>query len=84
MTEAGDAWRASTGFLELVPLDSMRVQYANLANCDPATDCVIAERGGALTGYARVEWADTRDLERVYATILIVPPGPGRPTTALA
>jgi ribosomal protein S18 acetylase RimI-like enzyme len=79
MTAAGNAWRASNGFLEFVTLDSNRVHYANLTNCDPATDCIVAERDGSLVGYARVEWADTRDGERTYATILIVPPGPGRP-----
>ncbi len=79
MVEAGNAWRIAMGFLELVTLDSMRVQYTSMTNCDPATDCVIAERDGTAAGYARVEWADTRDLERVYAIILVVAPGPGRP-----
>jgi len=78
MTAAGNAWRASNGYLEFVTLDSTRVYYANLTNCDPATDCIVAERDGSLVGYARVQWADTRDGKRAYATILIVPPGPAR------
>ena len=80
MTAAGNAWRASNGFLEFVTLESNRVYYANLTNCDPATDCIVAERDGSLVGYARVEWADTRDGERTYATILIVPPDTDRVT----
>jgi mycothiol synthase len=79
MSAAANEWRIAMGFLELVTLASMEVQYANMETSDPLTDCFIAERDGTTTGYARVEWADTRDGERTYGTILIVAPGPERP-----
>ena len=79
MVAAGNAWRVAMGFLELMTLASHDVFYANIANCDPLADCVVAERGGAIVGYARVEWADARDGERTYSTILIAAPDPDRP-----
>ncbi|MCU0505714.1 MAG: GNAT family N-acetyltransferase [Chloroflexi bacterium] len=79
MVEAGNAWRTATGFLELVTIDGMDNDYANMANCDPRTDCFIAERDGAMVGYARTAWFDGRDGERRYETILIVGPDPDRP-----
>ena len=79
MAAAGNEWRMAMGFLELVNLAALEVQYANMESSDPLTDCFIAERGGATIGYARVEWADTRDGERTYGTILVVAPGPDRP-----
>jgi len=72
MVAAGNAWRTAMGFLEMVSLDAMRADYAHLTNSDPLTDCVVAERGGTVVGYARVEWFDTRDGERTYRTIVIV------------
>jgi mycothiol synthase len=79
MVAAGNAWRTAMGFLELVTVASQDAFYANMANCDPRTDCVVAERDGAIAGYARVEWADARDGERTYGMTLIVAPCPDRP-----
>ncbi len=79
MVAAANAWRTSMGFLELVTVASQDTFYANMANCDPRTDCVVAERDGATVGYSRVEWADARDGERTYGAILIVAPDPHRP-----
>jgi ribosomal protein S18 acetylase RimI-like enzyme len=79
MAEAGNAWRTAMGFLELVTLETMTADYANLTNSDPFADCTIAERDGTAVGYARVEWGDTRDGERTYGTIVIVGPDPDRP-----
>lgn len=80
MVEVNNAWREAAGFLELVNLDSMAVQYANLSNCDPTTDCVVAERGRSIVAYARVEWADARDGQRTHRATVIVTPDPDRPT----
>jgi len=79
MTRAGNAWRIAMGFLELVTLETMTADYASLTNCDPLTDCFLAERDGTVVGYARVEWGDARDGERTYGTIVIVGPDPERP-----
>jgi mycothiol synthase len=79
MSAAGNAWRTAVGFLELVTLETMRADYANLTNSDPFADCTIAERDGIVVGYARVEWGDARDGERTYGTIVIVGPDPERP-----
>ncbi len=74
MVAAGNDWRLAMGYIELVTLEALAVQYANMAACDPFTDCFVAERDGSIAGYARVEWSDSRDGDRTYGTILIVPP----------
>ncbi len=79
MVAANNAWRRSAGFIEFVDVPGMDVQYANIPGFEPAADCVILERDGANVGYARVEWADARDGERLYSTVVIAPPGPDRP-----
>ena len=78
MVAAGNAWRTATGFLELVTVASQDAFYANIANCDPRTDCFIAERGEAVVGYCRVQWHDGRDGERRYGITLIAAPDPDR------
>jgi ribosomal protein S18 acetylase RimI-like enzyme len=78
MVATGNAWRTATGFLELVTVEGMDNDYANMANCDPRTDCFIAERDGAMVGYARTAWYDGRDDERRSEIILIPAPGPDR------
>lgn len=43
---------------EFVTAQSMGEVYDHLQRCDPRTDIVMAERHGAVVGYARVEWHD--------------------------
>ena len=79
MAAANNAWREAAGFIEFVDVPGMDVQYANIPDFEPAEDCVVLERDGAIAGYARVEWADARDGERLYSAVVIAPPGPDRP-----
>ncbi len=45
------------GLSEIPTADQFDVSYANLTNCDPATDIVVVETtGGEPAAYARVSW----------------------------
>ncbi len=84
MVAANNAWRETAGFIDFVDVPGMDVQYANIPRFQPGADCVVLERAGSIVGYARVEWADARDGERLHAGIVIAPPGPDRPARIAA
>lgn len=54
------------GSNELPTAEQFDVTYANLTNCDPATDIVVIESGGEPVGYARVSWEQLGDDSRDY------------------
>jgi GNAT superfamily N-acetyltransferase len=74
MGEANARLRTRVGMLEPIDPEAMRHRYTHLVNSDPLVDCVIAERDGATVGYARVEWHDLVDGDRVYEVITLVEP----------
>jgi mycothiol synthase len=74
MAEASARLRARLGLLDGVNLAAMEHRYAHLVNSDPLEDCLIAERDGITVGYARVEWHDLADGDRIYDTTTIVEP----------
>jgi mycothiol synthase len=74
MAAANAAVRARAGILEPADPDTMRHRYTHLVNSDPLVDCLIAERNGATTGYARVEWHDLVAGERSYELTVVVEP----------
>ena len=62
------------GLEEVTTLDQLRLNYANLVNCDPALDLVLAEVGTELVGYARVFWQDLVEGGRSYENFGFVHP----------
>ncbi len=74
MAAASARLRARLGLLDGVNLAAMEHRYAHLVNSDPLVDCLIAERDGITVGYARVEWHDLADGDRIYDSTAIVEP----------
>jgi len=74
MAAASARLRVRLGLLDGVNLAAMEHHYLHLVNSDPLTDCVVAEREGLTVGYARVEWHDLADGDRIYDTTTIVEP----------
>ncbi|MFI5226083.1 MAG: GNAT family N-acetyltransferase [Candidatus Limnocylindrales bacterium] len=74
MAEANRAARLADGEIEPLDFGAMRNLYSHFERCDPATDILIAEADGEIVAYARVEWNDTNDGERIYAVIALVHP----------
>ncbi len=86
MVAANNALRARCGILELIDLDGMRHRYTHLVNSDPREDCIVIEHDGVTQGYARMEWHDLADGDRLYdATLLVAPAiwGTGAATVAV-
>jgi ribosomal protein S18 acetylase RimI-like enzyme len=74
MAVANNALRERCGVLELVDAEGMRHRYTTLVNSDPTEDCIVIERDGVTQGYARIEWHDLADGDRLYdATMLVAP-----------
>ena len=74
LARAVDRVRDATGMLAPVNHEAMRHRYANLVNSDPTRDCVLVVRGDETVGYARVEWHDLVDGDRIYDSIVVVQP----------
>ena len=62
------------GIEEVTSLEQLRLNYANLVNCDPALDVVMAEADGELVAYARVFWNDLVEGGRTYENFGFVHP----------
>jgi ribosomal protein S18 acetylase RimI-like enzyme len=63
------------GIEEVTSLEQLRLNYANLVNCDPERDITMAEVDGELVAYARVFWQELVDGGRSYETFGFVHPG---------
>jgi ribosomal protein S18 acetylase RimI-like enzyme len=74
MAAANNALRVRCGILELIDEPGMRHRYTHLVNSDPTEDCVIIERDGVTRGYARMEWHDLADGDRLYDATMLVSP----------
>ena len=74
MAAANNALRTQCGILELVDVEGMRHRYTHLVNSDAREDCIVIERDAVIQGYARMEWHDLADGDRLYdATLLVAP-----------
>ena len=74
MAAANAALRAWAGVVEPIDVAAMRHHYTHLVNSDPATDCILVERDGTTLGYARVEWHDLTDGDRIFDIATVVDP----------
>lgn len=74
MARANARMRAAMGVVEAVDAESMRNHYAHLDNSDPTTDCLLALVDDTVVGYARGEWHDLYDGDRVLDTTFVVDP----------
>jgi mycothiol synthase len=86
MAAANNALRERCSILESVDVEGMRHRYTHLVNSDAREDCIVIERDGLTQGYARMEWHDLADGDRLYdATLLVAPAlwGTGAATAAV-
>lgn len=68
-------YRQHAGDPERPTVEQLDVTYANLSNCDPATDIAIVETDdGEPVGYARTSWEEMTDGSRDHVVF-----GPVRP-----
>ena len=74
MAAANAALRTRIGVLEPIDVEAMRHRYTHLVNSDPASDCILVERDGTTLGYARVEWHDLTDGDRIFDITTVVDP----------
>jgi mycothiol synthase len=74
MAAANARLRGHIGLPEPIDVDGMSHRYTHLVNSDPARDCILVERGGAVRGYARVEWHDLADGDRIYDLTTVLEP----------
>jgi mycothiol synthase len=74
MAAANARLRGHIGLPEPIDVDGMSHRYAHLVNSDPARDCILVERGGEVAGYARVEWHDLADGDRIYDLTTVLEP----------
>ena len=74
MAAANARLRGHIGLPEPIDVDGMLHRYTHLVNSDPARDCILVERDGAVRGYARVEWHDLADGDRVYDLTTVLEP----------
>jgi len=62
------------GIEEVTNLEALKLNYATLVNCDPATDIILAEVDGQLVAYARVFWTELVEGGRSYEDFGFVHP----------
>lgn len=62
------------GTEEIISVERMASNYANLSNSDPQRDVTIAEVGRRIVAYARVYWSELTDGGRGYAVFGFVDP----------
>ncbi|HEY5436687.1 MAG TPA: hypothetical protein VIK13_15770, partial [Candidatus Limnocylindrales bacterium] len=74
MTDAEARLRARLGLMRGINIAAMEHQFAHLVNCEPETDCLVAERDGVTAGYALVEWHDLAEGDRIYEITTVVEP----------
>ncbi|HYO43790.1 MAG TPA: GNAT family N-acetyltransferase [Candidatus Limnocylindrales bacterium] len=74
MAAANARLRDHVGLLEPVDVASMVHRYTHLVNSDPVVDCILVEREGETRGYARVEWHDLTDGDRIYDSTVVLEP----------
>jgi ribosomal protein S18 acetylase RimI-like enzyme len=66
--------RWADGVEEIETPEQMQLGYANLTNCDPDRDILLAEVDGRLVAYARVFWQDLVEGGRSYENFGFVHP----------
>jgi ribosomal protein S18 acetylase RimI-like enzyme len=74
MVRVCNAARRADGNPEHATPDGFRADYANLTNCDPDRDVLLAEVDGLLVGYGRTFWEDFSDGSRGYHSFGFVDP----------
>jgi len=74
MVRVANACHDADGVDEVVTIEGMTVEYANLTNSDPYHDAVLAEVEGRLVAYGRVEWEDENNGGRTYTSFGFVDP----------
>ena len=59
---------------DVITLEAMTSDYANLTNCDPSRDVVLIEVGGELVGYSRRYWTLLNEGGRAYESFAFLHP----------
>ncbi|MDQ3492605.1 MAG: GNAT family N-acetyltransferase [Chloroflexota bacterium] len=74
MVRVGNAAHDADGVDEVVTLEGMTVDYANLTNSDPYRDTLLVEVDGLVVAYSRVEWEDENNGGRTYTSFGFIDP----------
>ena len=74
MAAANNTARLAYGVEEMVDVESMKNQYANLSNSDLHDDVLVIEIDGRIVGYGRVDVEDQTDGSVSVETIGILEP----------
>ena len=74
MVRVYNAAHDADGLEQVLTLEDARVNYANLVNCDPARDVMLAEIDGEVVAYARVFWQELVEGGRSYECFGFVHP----------
>jgi mycothiol synthase len=74
MGTANARLRRLAGILDPIDIEAMVHRYTHLVNSDPLVDCMLAEDRGTTVGYARVEWHDLEDGDRLFDITSVVDP----------
>jgi GNAT superfamily N-acetyltransferase len=74
MVRVGNAAHDADGVDEVVTVEGMTVDYANLTNSDPFQDVLLAEVDGLVVAHSRVEWEDENNGGRTYTDFGFVHP----------
>jgi len=74
MVRVANACHDADGVDEVVTVEGMATDYADLTNSDPYQDALLAEVDGRLLAYARVEWEDENNGGRTYTSFGFVDP----------
>lgn len=74
MLRAYQAAHDADGIEEILTLEELTLAYANLDNCDPHRDLLIAEVDGETVAYSRVFWQDLVEGGRLYEAFGFVDP----------
>ena len=74
MLAVWSAAREADRIEEVQTLEQMRLNYANLINCDPDRDITLVDVDGELVAYSRVFWQDLVDGGRSYENFGFVHP----------
>ncbi len=74
MNEIANTGRRAEGVEWVTSDEAFRTYYENLANCDPATDLLVAARNGMMVGYGRASWHEEVGGDRIYDVTVLAHP----------
>jgi mycothiol synthase len=66
MVEIKNACHLADGVEEVLSVEELANEYANLKNCDPQTDMLMIEANGELVAQGGIQWRDDDEGNRIF------------------